>query len=195
MSDTDEAVLASVAGTVLAPDVVDEVVVGALAALGPERSDRARSDRQRARAKLKADIERLTDAIEAGGELTSLLGRLKQRQAEHDAVTAELDQLVEPVRVDPRLLERSVRTCLNNWRGLLTRHTRHRRDFLRTVLTGPVAFTPLVNGTPTGYQFEGEASIGQPLNGVIELPTSLASPMGTALLWKPPIRGTARRSA
>jgi len=135
------------------------------------------------------------NAIEAGGDLESLLGRLKQRQAERDALAADVDQVVTPVSVEPRLLERPVRTCLGDWRGLLTRQTRHGRDFLRKVLTGPIAFTPLIDGASRGYQFEGEASIGQLLGGVIELPTSVASPRGTALMWKPKIRGKASRAA
>ena len=147
--------------------------------LGPEQSDRDRHERQRARAKLAAEIERLTDAIEAGGRLPSLLARLKQRQTEHDALEAELAQIAQPIRVDPRLLERSVRTCLGDWRGLLRRHTSYGRDFLRRVLIGPIAFTPVLDGAKKEYQFEGEASIGQLLTGVITLPTSLASPTGT----------------
>ena len=103
---------------------------------------------------------------------------MKQRQAERDALAADLDQDATPVRVEPRILERSVRTCLGDWRGLLTRQTRHGRDFLRKVLTGPIAFTPLMDGASRGYQFEGEASLAQLLNGVIELPTSLVSPTG-----------------
>ena len=174
MGDADDAVLAAVAGVVLAPDVVDEVVAGALYAFGPEQSDRDRHERQRARAKLAAEIERLTDAIEAGGRLMPLVERLKQRQTEHDALEAELVQVAQPMCVDPRLLERSVRTCLGDWRGLLRRHTSHGRDFLRTVLTGKIAFTPPRDGATKEYQFEGEASIGQLLTGVIALPTSLA---------------------
>ncbi len=111
------------------------------------------------------------------------------------SVAADLDQVATPVRVEPRLLQRSVRTCLGDWRGLLTRQTRHGRDFLRKVLTGPIAFASLIDGASRGYQFEGEASIGQLLSGVIELPTSVASPTGHTLMWKPTIRGTARRAA
>ena len=32
---------------------------------------------------------------------------------------------------------------------------------LRRVLTGPVSFRRLMNGAAKGYQFEGEASVGQ----------------------------------
>ena len=157
-----------------------------------------RRDRQRQRAKLEVEIERLTDAIEAGGELTSLLGRLKQRQAERDALDAELERVDEPVKVDPRLLERAVRTCLDDWRGLLARQTRHGRDFLRTVLTGPIAFTPLMGAEGKAYQFEGEASIGQLLTGVIQLPTKLASPTGfepVSRQNRPTIHGTTYESS
>ena len=175
MVAADEAVLAAVAGVVLAPEIVDEVVAGVLANLRSERSGQARHTHERELEKREAEIERLVDAIEAGGDLGSLVGRLKQRQAERDALDAKLDQVAKPVRVEPRLLERSVRTCLGDWRGLLTRQTRHGRDFLRKVLTGPIAFTPLVDGASRGYQFKGEASIGQLLSGVVELPTIVAS--------------------
>ncbi len=174
MGDADTAVLSAVGGAMLAPDVGDEVVAGVLAVLRPDRVDHARRDRERRREKLGAEIERLMHAIEVGGELTPLLERLRRRQAERDALDAELNQLVTPVTIDPRLVERSVRTCLDDWRGLLTRQTHHGRDFLRTVLTGPIAFTPLMDGAEKGYQFDGEASLGQLLSGVVELPTILA---------------------
>jgi hypothetical protein len=178
MATADGAVLSAVAGVVLAPDIVDEVVAGVLANLRSEQSGQARRARELELQKRESEIERLLSAIETGGDLESLLGRLKQRQAQRDVLAADLDQGATPVRVEPWLLERSVRTCLGDWRGLLTRQTRHGRDFLRKVLTGPIAFAPLMEGASRAYQFEGEASIEQLLSGVIELPTSLASPRG-----------------
>ena len=175
MADADEAVLSAVAGVVLAPDIVDEVVAGVLANLQLEQSAHARRTRERELETRDAEIERLVNAIETGGALVSLVARLKQRQTERDALAADLEQVANPVRVEPRLVERSVRTCLTDWSGLLTRQTSHGRDFLRKVLTGPIAFTPLINGAAKGYQLEGEASIGQLLSGVVALPTSLAS--------------------
>ena len=178
MAAADEAVLSAVAGVVLAPDIVDEVVTGVLANLRLEQSGQARRTCERELEKREAEIERLVNAVETGGDLESLLERLKQRQAERDALAADLAQVVQPVRVEPRILERSVRTCLGDWRGLLTRQTRHGRDFLRKVLTGPITFAPLMDGASRGYQFKGEASIEQLLSGVIELPTIVASPTG-----------------
>lgn len=185
MGAMDGAVLRALAGELLAPDVVDEVVKGVLAALEPDVADRARRRRCRDREKLEKDIERLTDAIEAGGELVSLVERLKQRQAAYDALNAELDRVVEPVRVDPQILDRAVRTCLGDWRALLTRQTRHGREFLRKSLTGQITFTPLVDGAEKGYRFEGEVSIGQLLTGVVGFPTNMASPRGHSLRDQP----------
>ena len=159
---------------------------------GQEQSGHARRTRERELEKREAEIERLVNAVETGGDLESLLERLKQRQAERDALAADLAQVVQPVRVEPRILERSVRTCLGDWRGLLTRQTRHGRDFLRKVLTGPITFAPLMDGASRGYQFKGEASIGQLLSGVIELPTIVASPRGTDTLWKGESRGVVK---
>ena len=150
MAAADEAVLSAVAGVVLAPDIVDEVVAGVLAKLRLEQSGQARRTRERERERRDAEIERLLNAIESGGDLGLLLERLKQRQAERDALAAHLDQVVKPARVEPRLLERSVRTCLGDWRGLLTRQPRHGRDFLRKVLTG----TDRVHPT-RGWRIEG----------------------------------------
>ena len=156
MTAADEAVLSAVAGVVLAPDIVDEVAAGVLASLQSEQSGEARRTRELELQKRELELERLVSAIERGGDLEALLGRLKQRQTERDALAADLDHCAPSIRVDPRLLERSVRTCLGDWRGLLTRQTRHGREFLRKVLTGPIAFTPLVDGASRGYQFEGK---------------------------------------
>ena len=174
----DDAVLSALAGEILAPDIVDEVVAGVIAGLRPERSDRTRQRLEREQQRLDAEIERLTEAIAVGGELAPLLAGLAQRQARREPLDQEFREVAEAVTVDPHVLERAVRACLDDWRGLLARQTSHGRDFLRKVLTGPIEFTPVVQGRRKGYRFKGEASIGKLLSGVADLPTSLASPTG-----------------
>ena len=114
-----------------------------------------------------------------------LLEQLTARQVRLEAIDVRLRQLAEPVVVDPRLLEKSIRAALDNWRGLLQRQTTHGRDLLRRVLTGPINFTPVVSGSQRGYRFTGEAAIDQLLTGVIELPTYVASPTGPDRLQTP----------
>ena len=183
MEAVDGAVLTALAGDVLGPDVVDEIVAGVLLALRPQQSDRARCIRERERQRVGNEVERLTDAIAVGGELAPLLDRLKQRHARLQTLDAELQQVARPATVDPRLLEKTIRIALENWRGLLTRQTSHGRDLLRNVLTGPIEFTPVVNTRQKGYRFKGEASIDKLLSGVVGLPTTVASPTGPVRSW------------
>ena len=174
MEATNDAVLTALAGDVLAPDVVDEVVAGVIEAMRPSQWQRAKKDIERERQRIDTEIERLTEAIVMGGALAPLLERLKRCQAKKETVEREGERLADSVEIDPRLLERAVRTRLTDWKGLLTRQTSHGRDFLRTVLTGPIEFTPRVDGDVKGYEFRGEASLGQLLSGVVELPTNMA---------------------
>ena len=66
MAAADEAVLSAVAGVVLAPDIVDEVVTGVLANLRLEQSGQARRTCERELEKREAEIERLVNAVETG---------------------------------------------------------------------------------------------------------------------------------
>jgi site-specific DNA recombinase len=195
MQDIDDAVLTALAGELLAPDVVGEVVSGVLQAFKPEASDKAREQLEHERQRLDAEIERLAEAIAVGGELSPLVERLGQRQGRRETIESDLGALSEPPLIDERILERAVRARLSDWRGLLTRQTTHGRDLLRTVLTGPIVFTPVRTREERGYRFRGEASMGQLLAGVVDLPTNVASPTGHTLLWKPEIKGKARVAA
>ena len=183
MKAMNDALLTSLAGEVLAPDIVDEVVTGVVQAMRPAQWQRAKKDIERERRRLDSEIERLTEAIAMGGPLTPILERLKRSQAKKAAVECEFERLAGPVEMDPRLLERVVRSRLMDWKGLLTRQTRHGRDFLRKVLTGPIEFTPRIEGEVKGYEFRGEASLGQLLAGIVDLPTNVASPTGFDTLW------------
>ena len=69
MGAMDDAVLTALAGDVLAPDIVDEVVTGALAALRPTSADHTRRALKREQQKVEAEAARLTEAIALGGAL------------------------------------------------------------------------------------------------------------------------------
>jgi hypothetical protein len=73
-------------------------------------------------------------------------------------------------RIDWRLLERQARQRLREWRALLQRQVSHARELLREILVAPIRFTPFTTGARRGYRFEGEASLGGLLRGIIDLP-------------------------
>jgi len=58
---------------------------------------------------------------------------------------------------------------------LLQRQVSQARELLREILVAPMRFTPFVIGARRGYRFEGDASIGGLLRGVIELPADATS--------------------
>ena len=75
-------------------------------------------------------------------------------------------------------LEERLRAKLADWRGLLTRNVESGRDVLRTLLVGPLNFTPVIEARRRGYVFEGAIALDRLVAGVITLPTltGVASP-------------------
>ena len=66
---------------------------------------------------------------------------------------------------------------------------------LRQLLIGPLRFTPVNEGRRRGYAFEGRIALDRLLAGVLELPTKVASPEGTADGWPMPVAGFYDRTA
>ena len=61
---------------------------------------------------------------------------------------------------------------------------------LRTLLIGPLKFTPIVEERRRGYVIEGMIALDRLVSGVVELPPRMASPGGIAAsLCYPRMRG------
>ncbi len=61
---------------------------------------------------------------------------------------------------------------------------------LRQLLIGPLRFKPRNEERRRGYVFEGLIALDRLLAGVLELPTKVASPGGTADGWPMPLAGS-----
>ena len=85
--------------------------------------------------------------------------------------------IVAPTSVSA--LEQRLRVKLADWRGLLTRNVETGRDVLRTLLMGPLRFTPVIDERRRGYAFRGAVALDRLIAGVVDLPTKVASPTGT----------------
>lgn len=88
-------------------------------------------------------------------------------------------------------LETLMRAKLTIWRGLIQRSVQDARDVLRELLIGPVRFTPIDEERRRGYAFTFTIALDEVLSGVVELPTKMASPRGTAQGWSPRLSGVA----
>jgi hypothetical protein len=64
-------------------------------------------------------------------------------------------------------LEACIREKLVDWRGLLKRDVTSGREVLRTLLVGPLRFTPVVEPDRRGYQFTGAIALARLIGGVI----------------------------
>lgn len=140
------------------------------------------SSRQKLEAELAAahqECERLTDAIARGGPLDTLVARLAARQARCEQVEQQLAfHGADRPYVNLEGLEQRLRTKLADWRGLLHRNVSEGRAVLRTLLVGPLRFTPVNDGRRRGYAFEGTIALDRLVAGVVDLPTVVASPPG-----------------
>jgi hypothetical protein len=115
----------------------------------------------------------LTEAIATAGDIATLVAALQGRQARRIELLAARQPPQHPGATNRRTLEQAVRTCLEDWRGLLARNVQDARQLLREVLEGPLKFTPETGA----YRFEGQAAIGR-LLGAAGVATFVASPTG-----------------
>jgi hypothetical protein len=97
--------------------------------------------------------------------LDALVGQLAARAAERPSVNVAA-------------LEQTLRAKLDDWRGLLRRIVTEGRAVLRTLLIGPLKFTPISDGRRRGYAFQGTIALDRLLVGLVEFPQGVASPAG-----------------
>ncbi len=190
MDVLDAEVIATLKDDVCRPTVIEEAIRLALEELSPARQETAREGVEAELVSVRRECERLAEAIGRGGPLDALLNRLAERQAHRVVLEAELlARAAERPRVNVEALEHRLRAKLADWRGLLERNVAEARKVLRGLLIGPLRFTPIAEGRRRGYGFEGTIALDRLLAGVVELPTLVASPAGTADGWQLPVRG------
>ena len=104
-------------------------------------------------------IARLTDAIAAGGEMTSLLAKLREMEASRAAIVEE-QVSARPVPMPPRAL---VENRLAEWRRLLRQTPQTARVVLDRVLRDRITFNP----EGRGYVFEYPTRYDRLFSGLV----------------------------
>jgi hypothetical protein len=130
---------------------------------------------------LETELERLTAALTAGGELSTIIQAIREREGHRDILrrrVANLDAAARASQFDPETVERALHAKLADWRGLLRKHVPQARQILRKLLgKNRLQFKPYRNGRDRGYEFTAQLSIGALLAG-IACATMVASPTG-----------------
>ena len=184
MRAADDAILGEIEGYVLHPDVVDRALALALEELRP-KAGRVEDERGLLRAEIRRveqELERLTTALAAGGELSSVVRAIQARERVQAGLT-ERRRSLERVRDftvgDAAQVERRLRARLSDWRGLLRGDVREARQILRALLQDQdkIEFTPVEQGGQRLYRYRATFNAGALMAGVID-PQAWASPTG-----------------
>lgn len=186
----DEAILTALERQLLDEDVLSEAMRRAVA-----RAKRQPADVPAQRAALETrgvqiatELERLTAAVLAGGEASTLVQAMRDREADLKAVRAALARLTEPVRV-PRGDREAIavlQSKLTEWRGLLRSHIPQARQLVRKLIEGRIVFTP--NAESRRYAYSIPGTLARFFNGLVD-PQGMASPTGFETMWTREIPG------
>jgi hypothetical protein len=179
MEAIDAEVLATLKDDILRPTVVERAVSLALAELNPERERTEQAHVSAELAEIDAECRKLTGGITAGGQLEALVSyvdrlRILQERRKVLAARGSSRRPIVPPAGAARL-ETSIREKLNDWRGLLTRDVAGGREVLRTLLVGPLRFTPVVEPDRRGYRFNGAIALDRVIGGVVTLDNTRSS--------------------
>jgi hypothetical protein len=167
----DAEVLTTLQDDILRPNVIERAIRLAIEDLAPARQTANRRKLATDLATVRAECERLAEAIARGGPMDVLLERLRDRQARRTLLEGQLaaERSMAP-QASSQALDRRLRAKLEDWRGLLTRNVTEGRAVLRTLLVGPLRFTPIEEERRRGYGFEGLIALDRLLSGVVDLP-------------------------
>jgi hypothetical protein len=106
-------------------------------------------------------MDNITEAIAKGGELVSLVAKLKELELRAKAIQSDVVAL-QPV---PRLAPAVVEDRLAEWRRLLRGSVTQGRAVLQRILCGRLTFTPRADGE--GYDFTGDTRFDKLFTGIV----------------------------
>lgn len=154
------------------PKLIAETLRKALARLKPQ-AEAARSARDEFAHRIEMvsrDLDRLTSAIRAGGELQTLVAAMKAKEQEREGLQrqlAALDRVSKAADVDFGMVEREIRGRMEQWRTLLRKHVPQARQVLKRLLAGGVfQFTAHRQGRSRWYEFRAAIPVGRLLAGL-----------------------------
>ena len=179
LADADESVLTALEQYLLDPDVLEEAMARSLKAdaAAEPNTDARRAELRRALDQVKTELDRLTEAILAGGEAATLVQAMKDRERRQDVVQRELTALERPRSrpADAHALKAQLRERLAEWRGLLRKHVPVARQMVRKLIEDRIVFTP--RPETRSYRFTIPGDVSRFFCGLV-CPQGVASPTG-----------------
>ena len=169
--------LDTVEHTLLRPEVIEAVIARAEAALAANTSMVRRSSLERELTQLDLELKRLSAAVAAGGELTSLVEAVRVGESRREELRSGLASLIlRRAEFDAAKLRQQLDERLADWRGLLRRHPVQGQQVLKRLIDGRLTFEPTADGEERYYRFTGTGTVEPLLAG--EVVQKWASPRG-----------------
>ena len=134
-------------------------------------------------------MDRLTAAVTAGGELSTLVTAIKERESSREALRGELrsiDRAGKAATLDLKGVERELRAKLDEWKAVLRKHVPQARQVLKKLLAGPLVFTAHREAGERYYEFSAPIAIGRIISGLAGA-NMVASPTGFDRVWTRPV--------
>ena len=192
METAEGAVLDTIEHALLTPEVLDKVIARAEVALAVNTSMERRSSLEREITQLYHELKRLSAAVAAGGELTSLIEAVKVGEARREELRPDLASLtLRRAEFDAGKLRQQFDERLADWRGLLRWHPVQGQQVLERLIDGRLTFEPTADGEERYYRFTGTGTVEPLLAG--QVVQKLASPTGKNILYQVDLVGEARR--
>jgi hypothetical protein len=119
--------------------------------------------------------------LAAGGNLTSILAAVQEREERLQALAAELYRVHDEASALDLSLDvvmPEVRRRLTEWQAILGEESTQARPMLRSLLRGRLVFNPDLERN--ACEFVGVGDLSVVFRGLINLPKALASPTGSS---------------
>jgi site-specific DNA recombinase len=178
LEDADNAVLRALERELLDPEIIEKAMRRALDAARPEQSiESRRSALSKTIDQVTVELDRLTAAIVGGGDASTIVQAIRDRERRLDALKRELADLakLKVASIERGQQQQILRSKLTEWRGLLREHAPRARQMLRKLIEGRIVFTPDQKGVRYSFTFKG--TMANVFNGLVD-PFAVASPTG-----------------
>ena len=187
MEPTDAAVLGAIGEQVLSTSIIEQAIERATERLlsTPRDEDEAARLREDRRA-LDAELTRLTAALASGGEMSSVVAGICEREARRKRIDERLTTLssaAELPTLDKRALRASLRRRVEEWRAPLGGNVAQARQMLRKVIIGRLTLTPDAEARRS-VCVGGDGTLTRLLGGIV-IPKGMASPQGFEPWFQP----------
>jgi DNA invertase Pin-like site-specific DNA recombinase/DNA-binding transcriptional MerR regulator len=166
--EIDEALTAAMRREALTPERLEQVLrdLAAEESAYPAEREAARRTLTDELRHVEGRLARLTEALEQGGEIRSLVDRLKVTEAEQQTLQARLEHIDGLARAAALSGQAKVEAIevLRGWHQAVTAGPVVARQALRKILAGPVAVLPLANSE---WSYKAVVTLGAVIGGSV----------------------------